>query len=64
VLYAGSLLLEEYMVTLEQVPEKKNDVVDALSYLEIDIVKIPIDEVLTLLSKLAHIKFPFFSTKA
>jgi hypothetical protein len=46
------LLLEEYGVTFEYFPGKKqkNVVVDALSRLDIDILKIQEEEVLTLLS--------------
>jgi hypothetical protein len=46
------LLLEEYGVTLEYLPGKKNvaDVADALSRLDIDSLKIQVEEVLTLLS--------------
>jgi hypothetical protein len=46
------LLLEEYEVTFEYLPGKKNvsDVADALSRLGIDSLKIQEEEVLTLLS--------------
>jgi hypothetical protein len=46
------LLLEEYGVTFEFLPGKKNvaDVTDALSHLDIDILKIQEEEVLKLLS--------------
>jgi uncharacterized phosphosugar-binding protein len=44
------LLLEEYGVTFEYLPEKKNVVADALSRLDIDSLKIQEEEVLTLLS--------------
>jgi hypothetical protein len=46
------LLLEEYGVTFEYLPGKKNvaDIVDALSRLDIDSLKIQEGEVLTLLS--------------
>jgi hypothetical protein len=44
------LLLEEYGVTFEYLPGKKNVVVDALSRLDIDSMKIQEEEVLTLLS--------------
>jgi hypothetical protein len=44
------LLLEEYGVTFEYLPGKKNVVVDALSHLDIDSLKIQEEEVLTLLS--------------
>jgi hypothetical protein len=44
------LLLEEYRVTFEYLPGKKNVVVDALSCLDIDNLKIQEEEVLTLLS--------------
>jgi hypothetical protein len=44
------LLLEEYGVTFEYIPGKKNVVADALSSLDIDSLKIQQEEVLTLLS--------------
>jgi hypothetical protein len=44
------LLLEEYGVTFEYLPGKKNVVADSLSRLEIDSLKIQEEEVLTLLS--------------
>jgi hypothetical protein len=44
------LLLEEYGVTFEYLPRKKNVVADALSRLDIDSLKIQEEEVLTLLS--------------
>jgi hypothetical protein len=44
------LLLEEYGVTFEYIPGKKNVVADALSCLDIDSLKIQEEEVLTLLS--------------
>jgi hypothetical protein len=44
------LLLEEYGVTFEYLPGKKNVVVDALSRLDIDSMNIQDEEVLTLLS--------------
>jgi hypothetical protein len=44
------LLLEEYGVTFEYLPGKKNVVTDALSRLDIDSLKIQEEEVLTLLS--------------
>jgi hypothetical protein len=44
------LLLEEYGVTFEYLPGKKNVVADALSHLDIDSLKIQEEEVLTLLS--------------
>jgi hypothetical protein len=43
------LLLEEYGVTFEYVPGKKNVVTDSLSHLDIDSLKIQEEEVLTLL---------------
>jgi hypothetical protein len=45
------LLLEEYRVTFENLPGKKNVVADALSRLEIESLKIQEKEVLTLLSE-------------
>jgi hypothetical protein len=42
------LLLEEYGLTFEYLPEKKNVVADALSRLEIDSLKIQKEEILTL----------------
>jgi hypothetical protein len=45
------LLLEEYGVTFEYLPGKKNVVADALSCLEIDSLKIQEGEVLTLFSE-------------
>jgi hypothetical protein len=44
------LLLEEYGVTFEYLPRKKNVVVNALSRLDIDSLKIQEEEVLTILS--------------
>jgi hypothetical protein len=44
------LLLEEYGVTFEYLPGKKNIVEDALSCLDIDILKIQEEEAVTLLS--------------
>jgi hypothetical protein len=41
------LLLEEYGVTFEYVPGKKNVVVDALSSLDIDSLKIQEEDILT-----------------
>jgi hypothetical protein len=58
------LLLEEYGVTFEYLPGKKNVVADALSCLDIDSLKIQeeTEEVLTLLSRsennsISNIKF-------
>jgi hypothetical protein len=45
------LLLEEYGVTLEYFPGKKNVVVDALYLLDIDDMKISQEEALTFLQK-------------
>jgi hypothetical protein len=44
------LLLKEYGVTFEYLPGKKNVVVDALSHVDIDSLKIQEEETLTLLS--------------
>jgi hypothetical protein len=44
------LLLEEFGLTFEYLPGKKNVVADALSRLEIDSLKIQKEEVLTLFS--------------
>ena len=54
------LLLEEYGVTFECLPGKKNVVADALSRLDIDDLKIQEEEVLALLSESEHsnTKFP------
>jgi hypothetical protein len=59
------LLLEEYGVTFEYLPGKKNvgTVADALSRPDIDSLKIQEEEVLTLLSRsennsISNIKFP------
>jgi hypothetical protein len=57
------LLLEEYGVTFEYFPGKKNVVADALSRLNIDSLKIQEEEVLPLLSgsennSISDIKFP------
>jgi hypothetical protein len=57
------LLLEEYRVTFEYLPGKKNVVTDSLSRLDIDSLKIQEEEVLTLLSgsennSISNIKFP------
>jgi hypothetical protein len=57
------LLLEEYGVKFEYLPGKKNVVADDLSCLDIDELKIPTKEVLTLLSGSEHnnIKFPMYT---
>jgi hypothetical protein len=57
------LLLEEYGVTFEYLPGKKNVVADDSSRLDIDSLKIQEEEVLTLLSgsennSIRNIKFP------
>jgi hypothetical protein len=54
------LLLEEYGVTFEYLPGKKNVVGDALSRLDIDDLKIQDEEALILLSEaqISNIKFP------
>jgi hypothetical protein len=57
------LLLEEYGVTFEYLPGKKNVVADVLSHLDIDSLKIQEEEVLTLLSgsennSISNIEFP------
>jgi hypothetical protein len=44
------LFFEEYGVTFEYLPGKKNVVADALSHLDIDSLKIQEEEVLTLIS--------------
>jgi hypothetical protein len=44
------LLFEEYGVTFEYLPGKKNILVDALSRLDIDSLKIQVEEAVTLLS--------------
>jgi hypothetical protein len=57
------ILLEEYGVTFEYLPGKKNVVADALSCLDIDSLKIQEEEVPTLLSgsennRISNIKLP------
>jgi hypothetical protein len=59
------LLLEEYGVTFEYLPEKRQKIIvaDALSCLDIDSLKIQEEEVLTLLSgsennSISNIEFP------
>jgi hypothetical protein len=57
------VVIEEYGVTFEYLPGKKNVVWDALSHLDIDSLKIQEEEVLTLLSgsennSISNIKFP------
>jgi hypothetical protein len=57
-----ALLLEEYGVTFEYLPEKKHAVVEALSRLEIDELKIHKEESLTLLleSERSNIKLSMY----
>jgi RNase H-like domain found in reverse transcriptase len=57
------LLLEEYGVTFEYLPGKKNVVADALSCLDIDELTIPQEEALAILSESQHsnIKFPMYT---
>jgi hypothetical protein len=54
------LLLEEYVVSFEYLPGRKNVVADALSCLDIDDLKIQGEEFLTFLSESeqSNIKFP------
>ena len=53
------MLLEEYGVTIEYLPGKKDVVADALSRLDIDDLKIQEEEALTLLSESEHINIKF-----
>jgi hypothetical protein len=57
------LLLEEYGVTSEYLPGKKNVVADVLSRLDIDELKIQDEETLTLLyeAQISNIKFPVYT---
>jgi hypothetical protein len=57
------LLLEEYGVTFEFLPGKKNVVTDALSCLDIDSLKILQEEALVILTESQHnnIKFPMYT---
>jgi hypothetical protein len=57
------LLLDEYGVTFEYMPRKKNVVADALSCIDIDELKIPPEDVLTILSGSEHnnIKSPMYT---
>jgi hypothetical protein len=57
------VVIEEYGVTFEYLPGKKNVVADALSHLDIKSLKIQEEEVLTLLSgseknSIRNMKFP------
>jgi hypothetical protein len=57
------LLLEEYGVAFEYLPGKKHNIADALSRLDIDSLKIQIEELVTFLSKsennnISNIEFP------
>jgi hypothetical protein len=53
------LLLEEYGVTFEYLPGKKNVVADPLSCLNIDELTIPQEEALAILLESQHSNFKF-----
>jgi hypothetical protein len=57
------LLMEEYGVTFEYLPGKKNAVADALSCIEIDELIIPQDKALAILSEseYSNINFPMYA---
>jgi hypothetical protein len=57
------LLLEEYKVTFEYLPGKKNVLADALSCLDIDELTIPKEEALAILSESENsiINFPMYT---
>jgi hypothetical protein len=58
------LILEECEVTFQYLPRKKNVVADALTFLDMDELKIPLDKVLKLYSESedSSIKFPKHSS--